>query len=211
MVEDFGIPLEKLVRIYNPVDVDRIRKLSAAVPNPFQGPGPHLVVAGRLRKEKGVDVLLAAMPAVFKRFVGARLTILGEGPQDAELRQQAAVLGLAERVDFLGFQPNPWPYLGNADVFALPSRFEGMPNALLEALALGTRAVASDCVGAMREIQDPNHSMVLVPPENPGAMADAIITVLHELESSRGSSDQAARRLQKFDMRQAVDAYSRLF
>jgi glycosyltransferase involved in cell wall biosynthesis len=211
MVENFGIPQEKVVRIYNPVDIGKVRKLARAQANPFQGPGPHLVVAGRLRREKGVDVLLDAMPAVVRRFPDVRLAILGEGPQEAELKEQAVKLKLMENVDFLGFQANPWPYLGNADLFVLPSRFEGMPNALLEALALGTPVVATDCVGAIREIRESNEQMVLVQPEAPGALADGIVAALNKPKDSRGSPEQSARHLQKFDVQQAVGDYSRLF
>lgn len=204
LVENFEIPREKLVRIYNPVDTGKVRELAQTGDDPFNGNGPHLVAAGRICRQKGFDVLIHAMPAVLQRFPHAQLMILGEGPLEAELKEQAQNLGLQEKVIFLGFQANPWLYLKHADAFILPSRYEGLPNVLLEALALGTRVVVSDCPGGIREIRDSVGSMAVVPPEDPSALAEAIITVCsnpaHVVES-----------LGRFDLQQVVSEYSNIF
>jgi len=204
LVENFGIPREKLVRIYNPVDTDKVRELAQAVGNPLKGSGPHLVTAGRICRQKGFDLLIDAMPAVLRRFPDAQLVILGEGPLEAELRKQAQNLGLQEKVAFLGFQANPWLYIKHADAFILPSRFEGLPNVLLEALALGTPVVVSDCPGGIREIRESVGNMAVVPPENPGALAEAIITVC-------GNPAPAIESLGRFDLQQVVSEYSNIF
>jgi glycosyltransferase involved in cell wall biosynthesis len=209
MAVHLGIAREKLVRIYNPVDVGGLRQLAAAQPNPYRGNGPHLVVAGRLRKEKGIDLLLDAMPAVVQRFSAVRLAVLGEGPDETRLKAQAARLGVAQQVDFLGFQENPWPYFGNADLFILPSRLEGMPNALLECLALGTPAVATDCPGGIREIQQAVGSIDLVPVEDAAALAAAIISALCKPAECREKPMAAA--LNNFNPQQIAAEYSRLF
>ena len=215
MLEDmavhFDIPREKLVRIYNPVDVGMLRQEAGSQPNPCQGDGPNLVAAGRLRKEKGIDLLLDALPAVVQQFPKVRLTVLGEGPQEAELREQTARLCIDRYVDFVGFEENPWAYLSNADLFILPSRMEGMPNALLEALALGTPAVATASVGALNEIAQTNEELLLVPPENPTALAEGIISVLNKPSSGRPSLELAVRRLEKFEVREVANQYSCLF
>jgi glycosyltransferase involved in cell wall biosynthesis len=211
MAVHFDIPREKLVRIYNPVDVKMIRHASRSKPNPYQTSGPNLVVAGRLRKEKGVDLLLDALPAVAQRFPNVRLAVLGEGPQEAELRAQTTRLGINKNVDFWGFQENPWTYLGHADLFILPSRFEGMPNALLEALALGTPAIASASVGALDEIARTNEQLLLVPPENTAALAEGIISVLNKPSSGRASLELAVSRQEKFDVQEVTNQYSCLF
>ena len=212
MLEDmaihFGISREKLIRIYNPVDIDMLRQFAAAEANPFQGDGPHVVVAGRLRKEKGVDLLLDAMPAVIQRFPTVRLAVLGEGPDEAVLKERVAQLGIAEHVDFLGFQENPWPYLSNANLFVLPSRLEGMPNALLEALALGTPAVATDCPGGVREIKQAVGALDLVPAEDAAALATAIISALGKPAEQRRKLEVAA--LDRFDPQQIAAEYSKL-
>jgi glycosyltransferase involved in cell wall biosynthesis len=204
LVENFGIPRENLVRIYNPVDTQKVRELAEIGSNPFNGTGPHLVAAGRICRQKGFDLLISAMPAVVERFPDAQLFILGEGPLETELKEQAQNLGLKEKVVFLGFQANPWLYLKHANAFILPSRYEGLPNVLLEALALGTRVVVSDCPGGIQEIRESVGNMAVVPPENPAALAEAIITVC-------GSPAPAIESLGRFDLQQVVSEYSKIF
>jgi glycosyltransferase involved in cell wall biosynthesis len=204
LVENFGIPRENLVRIYNPVDTQKVRELAEIGSNPFNGTGPHLVAAGRICRQKGFDLLISAMPAVVERFPDAQLFILGEGPLETELKKQAQNLGLKEKVVFLGFQANPWLYLKHANAFILPSRYEGLPNVLLEALALGTRVVVSDCPGGIQEIRESVGNMAVVPPENPAALAEAIITVC-------GSPAPAIESLGRFDLQQVVSEYSKIF
>jgi glycosyltransferase involved in cell wall biosynthesis len=181
MVEDmavnFKLPPQKLVRIYNPVDVTNVRELAERGVNPYAGAGPHLVAAGRLSREKGFDLLLAAMPAVRKRFPQAILTILGEGPLGGELAAQAQRLGVSEAVRFAGFLENPWLYFRHSSVFVLPSRYEGLPNVVLEALAVQVPVVVADCPGAIRELAAADAGLVVVPPESPEELAAAIISV----------------------------------
>jgi len=204
LVDNFAIPREKLVRIYNPVDTEKVRELAQTGNNPFSGAGPHLVAAGRICRQKGFDVAIDAMPAVLQRFPGAQLVILGEGPLEGELKEQARNLGVQEKVIFLGFQANPWLYLKHADAFILPSRYEGLPNVLLEALALGTPVVVSDCPGGIREIREIVGSMAVVPPENPRALGEAIIGVC-----SRPAPP--IESLGRFDLQQVVAEYSKIF
>jgi len=207
----FLVPPEKMVRIYNPVDVETIKRSAAATANPYRTPGPNLVVAGRLRKEKGFDLLVDAMLVVVQKIPGAHLTILGEGPDAAKLKEQAHRLGLDEKIDFLGFVQNPWMYMGNADLFVLPSRAEGLPNSLLEALALGTPVVASDCVDAMRELQSLDQRIVLFPPENPAAMADAIVSALSTPKEMDVRSKVASQQIEQFAPWRVAEQYSQLF
>ena len=102
MVVHFDIPRENLVRIYNPVDVKMIRQALGSQPNLFQGTGPNLVVAGRLRKEKGVDLMLDALPAVVQQFPNVRLAILGEGPQEAEIESAGCPPGYQRECRLFG-------------------------------------------------------------------------------------------------------------
>ena len=171
----FGVPREKLTCIYNPIDATAIRLAAGDLTSSYSGEGPHLVSVGRLQRQKGFDILLKAMPLLRRHVPNAMLTIVGEGPLEQELKAQAQSLGLGEAVHFSGFQPNPWTFIKHADVFVLPSRFEGMPNTVLEALALGTQAVATDCPGGVREIKAQFPELKLVAPEDPAALADAIV------------------------------------
>jgi glycosyltransferase involved in cell wall biosynthesis len=124
----------------NPVDEVALRS-RAAVPVRSPGDGLRLVAAGRLTHQKGFDRLVALMRDMAP---STELTIYGEGPDRASLEQQIARLGLGDRVSLPGFSSSLSAAIAGADLFVLPSRWEGVPNVVLEALALGTPVVASD-------------------------------------------------------------------
>jgi glycosyltransferase involved in cell wall biosynthesis len=151
------------------------------------------------------------MSAVLEHFPSARLAILGEGPLQSELTEQIKKLGLNEVVQFLGFQQNPWRYLKHADLFVLPSRYEGLPNVLLETLTLGTPVVATDCLGATREVQESGAKMVLVPPEDPAALAEAIVSVCRRRRGYQDSMETSRSALSRFDLDRVVEEYAALF
>ena len=211
MVEHLGIRRDKLVRIYNPVDVEMVRRLAEDSPSPYRGSGPHVMAMGRLQHEKGYDVLLKAFSSVLKAFPQAQLTILGEGPLEAQLKKQAVDLGVDHAVTFAGFQKNPWPYVKHADLFVLASRYEGLPNAVLEVLALGVPVVAADCPGGVREIQKSVREIVLVPTEDHVALAGAIVAVLSKPDRGNPALRQEPKGLGDFDLQHAVWEYSQLF
>ncbi|MBG06340.1 MAG: hypothetical protein CMM59_19945 [Rhodospirillaceae bacterium] len=144
----FGIPEDRLSILHNPVDVEKIRE-AAARDMVRRDASVRFVGSGRLTEQKGFDRLLdmfAALPE------NARLVILGEGPDKEALLGQAAALGVSERVELVGFRENPWAYYASADAFLLPSRWEGMPNAALEALACGTPVIATPEAGGIAEV-----------------------------------------------------------
>lgn len=146
----YAVPRSRLVRLANPIEVEAIRR-RAEPPRRHPGPGPRFVAAGRLTEQKGFDRLLemfAELPAP------AHLTILGEGGAEGELRRLAARLRLEDRVRFAGFETNPWAHYAGADAFLLPSRWEGMPNAALEALACGAPVIATPESGGFAEVAE---------------------------------------------------------
>ena len=181
----FGVPRHKMVRIYNPVEMERIRAMAAEAANPYSGPGPHLLACGRLVPMKGFDLLLQAMAEVTRTIPAAGLTILGEGPCEASLRALADRLGLADKVHFLGFQSNPYPWMKWADLFVLSSRYEGLPNVMLEALSLGTPVVGMDCPGGVREILQPCPIGRVTPAGDVSRLGQAIVEELEGRAKSR--------------------------
>jgi glycosyltransferase involved in cell wall biosynthesis len=154
LVRNFHLSRKKMTRIYNPVDGERIEKQAVEGQNPFSsaGPGPHLVAAGRLSFQKGFDRLLQAFPALLEKKPNSRLWILGQGELENSLSSTIRQNGFEDKVRLVGFQSNPYLWFKHADLFVLPSRFEGMPNTLLEALACGCPVVALQHPGGTEEV-----------------------------------------------------------
>lgn len=131
-----------------------------------------VVFTGRLAAEKRVDQLLAIWPQVRQAHIDARLLILGAGEEEAALRRQAG-----RGVHFAGRVADVAPYLRAADLFVLPSATEGLSNALLEAMATGV-AVAATAVGGAPDLIDDGGNGWLMPPDDPQALQETIITAL---------------------------------
>jgi glycosyltransferase involved in cell wall biosynthesis len=128
---------------------------------------------GRFHAEKGVAHLVGAFHALLQAHPTARLLLAGDGPARRSLETTVEALRLGPFVQFLGTVASPWPLLAAADIFALPSLWEGMPNALLEAMAAGLPAVAT-AVGAVPEMAVDGREALLVPPGDTGALARAL-------------------------------------
>lgn len=140
IIEAAAVAADRVVEIPNPVATPALRA-SAARTVRVPGPGTRIVAAGRLVPAKGFDRLIEAMARLAP---DTHLTIHGEGPERPALEGLAAYLGLAGRVALAGYSHELPAAIAGADVFALPSRVEGLPNVGLEALALGTPVVAWD-------------------------------------------------------------------
>jgi len=140
---------------------------------------PVIGTLARLSRQKGIDVLLEAIAIVAAERPDVRLVIAGGGPLEGELREQAARLGLGGVVDFMGWVDDARRLLPDFDIFVLPSRWEGMPIALLEARAAGLAAVATDVGGAHEVIRDGRDGWV-VPPEDPVALAAALLDLVND-------------------------------
>jgi glycosyltransferase involved in cell wall biosynthesis len=169
-----GLPIDRMTRIYNPVDTERVRSLSHDEVPAYVGPGPHLVTVGKLAYQKGYDVLLRALVLVRQGYPTATLTIVGDGADRHTLEELAWQLELADAVRFLGFVKNPYPYVARADLFVSSSRYEGFANVILEALACGTPVVATDCPSGNREILEEGITGWFARVDDPGSLADAI-------------------------------------
>jgi glycosyltransferase involved in cell wall biosynthesis len=160
-----------------------------------------IVAAARQEPQKGLDVLLAAVPGLVGALPGAVVLVAGRtGRASAALGRQLASLGpAAASVRFLGHRDDVGDLLAAADCFVLPSRREGLPGAVLEAMAAGVPVVASD-LATVREAVTPGEAW-LVPPGDPGVLAAALATVAGDAAGAAIRVAAARRRFaQRFDI-----------
>lgn len=171
---------------------------------------PLIVACGRLMPQKGYPVLLEAF-ARLRPDTGAHLWIVGEGPQRSYLERRIAALGLGGSVRMFGFQSNPYPYMSAADVFVVPSLWEGFGNVIVEAMATGRPVVASDCPHGPSEIVTDGTNGLLVRPGDVHDLERALRRVLgdHELAARLGAS--ARGRALDFHARTIAASYASLF
>lgn len=196
--------------VHNGVDVARFTAGEPGrtdVPATRETPGPTVVCVGRLCRQKGQDTLLAAWPAILSEAPTARLVLVGDGPDAARLRADAP-----PSVRFAGAVEDTAPWYRAADLVVLPSRWEGMALAPLEAMASGRPVVVSDVDGA-RESLPPGHApLCLVPPEDPAALAAAVGRLLGRPGLRRSLGREAQDHvLTRFDVRRTGAAVADLY
>jgi glycosyltransferase involved in cell wall biosynthesis len=160
-------------RLPNATDFALLDRLAAEAVEPPAPGRLRVASAGRLARVKRFDLLLDAL-ARLRAHRDVELVVCGEGPERSRLERRARRLGLDDRVRLLGFQANPHRWIASAQLFALASDSEGLPNALIEAQGLGVAAVATDCPSGPREIVDDGETGLLVPPGDAAALAAAI-------------------------------------
>lgn len=178
-----GISPDKIVTLNNPtIPDDYLEKAAAPIDHPWFHPGqpPVVVALGRLARIKDYPTLVRAFARV-RQTRTARLMILGVGKKHESLLQLASQLNIAEDFDLPGFVSNPFPYLSQAALFVLCSLREGSPNALIEALAVGTPVVATDCESGPSEILADGRFGRLVPVGDVPALAEAMLAGLDEI------------------------------
>lgn len=172
--------LRRCVVIPNPLSPALAKQHEAVTVCNEEGPGRVLMAMGRLVEQKGFDLLLDAFASAGGRKSGWRLVIIGEGPQREALQERARALGISDVVEFAGRIDRPDALLKTADIFVLPSRYEGFPNALLEAMSLGVACVAFDCRSGPADIIRDGMDGVLVPPEDVRALSTTIEALMRD-------------------------------
>ena len=163
-----------------------------------------VLAVGRLAAVKDYQGLLQAF-ALLSQKHEVHLMILGEGPERPRLENLVGELGLGSRVALPGFGRNPYAYLARAAVFVLSSLSEALPTALIEALALGTPVVATDCKSGPREVLQDGKYGLLVPVGVPAALAEAMSAAL-----ASGRREIPLEALRPYTMDYAVGEYCRL-
>ena len=181
-----GIDVRNSVVIPNAVN-------SAFVGHRYEGERRKSIVsAGRLDEQKNYGLLIDAFALMRQRLPGYKLIIYGEGPQRKMLEKKISDLGLEDVVSFPGRTEKIVEALQDASLFVLPSNYEGMPNALAEAMALGLPCVATDCpAGGSRFLIKDGENGILVPVGNENTMAEAMYQVLSDESYARNIAQHA--------------------
>ena len=202
-----------------PEVASRVSAIPNAVEPPTRAPSaapwdpPRLLCLGRLVRQKGFDVAIAAFARLRDRFPHARLTVAGDGPERQALERLAIELGARDRTEFLGMVPPPRvsEVLDAATVVLMPSRFEGLPLVAIEA-ALAARTIVATPVGGLQEIVVDRETGRLVAVDDPIALADAVAELLDQPDQVAGLGAQARQRaLDRFGLTPCVQRYDALY
>lgn len=201
------VPTRKLRVIHNGIDVDRFAVRDA---RPSRA-GARAVTVGRLEPVKDQVTLLRAVRVVVDTNPTFQLDIVGDGPSRPELEAQQNALGLTGHVRFHGYREHVGPFLDASDFFVLSSISEGVSLALLEAMACGLPAVATD-VGGNREVVVPGETGYLVPAGSPAALADAMCMLQADATNLDRMGRAARRRVEgAFNLSRVVAQYEGMY
>ena len=179
LVNESKIPQSKVVVLENPIDKNLIAEKIQNVSNPYSSLKKHIVASGRFCFQKGFDFLIQSFSSLKKKRDDIDLYILGanDGEYKDEfdrVMQIASDCGVIDDVHCLGYKSNPYPYIKYADCFALSSRWEGLPNVLIESLHLGTPVAAFKCVPIVERIVEHGVNGFVALPEDVDSLADAM-------------------------------------
>ena len=168
---------------------------------------PILLSVGRLIPDKAPDVLMEAFALCAKEFPECRLAFVGEGVLESALREQAARLGVAEQIDWCGLVEDLLPHYNAAQVFVLPSRIEGTPNALLEAMGCGVPVIVSDGTPGPLEVVEHGVTGLVVPVNDPQALAAGLCLLLSDAPLRRRLGMAARERVLEYELSQSLASW----
>lgn len=216
------LPAEHREVIHNPVPIAAQLRSQLELPSGLDLNRPWIVSIGRLSHAKGHDVLLTAFARIAARFPQWQLVIIGDGELREQLHHLARELMEKQQVIFTGALASPFALLCRAQFFVLASRYEGFPMAVAEALVCGQPVIATDCpsrprkfgeravAGGIRELVRDGVDGLLVPPEDPAALADAMARWMENPHERRRLAQQTASGMTRFSREQVVEAWERL-
>ena len=196
LVRKSRIPLEKVSVIYNGVNIKEHNSLKMPNQRVIGAEDKVVITVGRLHTQKGHSYLLQAIAKVQKEISKVKVLVIGEGEEENNLKNLAKSLDLTDKIIFAGLRVDVEEILPEADLFVLPSLWEGMPNALLEAMALGIPVVATD-VGGIPEVVIHEETGILIPPKDSDALASAMIDLLQNNFKAQKMGEAGRDRVEK--------------
>ena len=207
LVQRYHLSAKQICVINNPVNIQEVRDLAGT-----SGENPRdklrLIGVGRLTYQKGFDLLIRALSEV--QGFAWKLRIVGNGPLEDDLKDQARRCGLEEQIEFMGFQENPYPLMRSSDLLVLSSRWEGLPNVILEAMAVGVAVLATRCPTGPDEIITPGVDGELCEIES-----ESLARHIESLAKDRNMLNHLAaggtRRVADFDLPTIVKKYETYF
>jgi glycosyltransferase involved in cell wall biosynthesis len=207
-----GVASQSLVVISNGVDAARFAAPPVDLASLGVPAGQHVLACiGRLDRQKGVDWLLDLLPAVFARQSTHDLLVVGQGPDESALRRQARRLGIDQRVHFVGLRADVAGIMAAIDLLVLPSRWEGMPNVLLEAMAAG-RPVVATAVEGVAEVLGAAAEEQMSPACDSQLFTDKTVAIINDRNLAlRLGSENQRRVCERFSLGAMVTAYERLY
>ena len=214
---DIGFPESQIVHIPNGVVLPHDGKAN-------YGQVKRVITTARLSKEKGIDILLRAWDRVVRQEKGLKLIIVGDGPLAGELKKLSESLGVTESVTFMGMIQNVMDYLKNADLFVLPSRAEGLSNALLEAMSYGLPCIATNVGGNFELIGEDEQKKItpgkfimarnglLVNPDDVEGLSDAMLYFIGNGLEREGMGNRGRSYIQEnYSIDLIADKYIELY
>ena len=213
LMRNFNISGRLVEIIPNPVKISNVQRLANdPLKHPWFNPktSPIIISVGRLTIQKGYEYLIKAFCLVRKDYP-CKLLILGEGENKYALEDLATKVGLSDSLEILPFQKNPFNFIARSDVFVLPSLYEGMPLALLEAMACGTAIIGTTGLSGLEEIITHGENGLLVKPRDEYALADAIRILLTDRDLRVKFSEAGKKRSADFDAEKISTKYADLF
>ena len=210
---DFFIPKNKLLNIYNPIDDKYINVLKTKkLSHPFYNDGNIVLIGvGRLMPQKRFDLLIKAFAIIKNDHKNVFLILLGEGGEKEKLFNLARSKNISDSIDFIGYQSNPFAWISKSDIFILTSDYEGLPNVLLEAMSCGTPIISTNCPSGPSEIIKNGFNGLLVPTNNVDLLVKAIHKLIIEKDTREKFIKNGFKKLKLFKKEKIINEIENVY
>jgi glycosyltransferase involved in cell wall biosynthesis len=206
--EEMKSPPRMIQSIHNATDIEMVqKKAEESVFSPTTR--PYFIAAGRLHYQKAYDQMIRSYAASNAKD-SHDLILLGKGPDETKLKELISNLGLESKVHLLGWRENPWAYIAKSEAFLLSSRWEGVPNIMIEAMACGVPIISTDCDFGPRELITNGQEGFLLPVDDTDAMSAAMNELVSNSARRKEMAEASLLRVKDFCVEAIVENYADL-